>query len=74
MPHERLRYTDKFEDPNLPGEMLTTITLRKAVIGTELTATQEGVPEIIPPEACYLGWQQSLNLLALLVEPEIPDH
>jgi len=74
VPHERLRYTDKFEDPNLPGEMLTTITLRKAVIGTELTATQEGVPEIIPPEACYLGWQQSLNLLALLVEPEIPDH
>lgn len=74
VPHERLRYTDKFEDPNLPGEMLTTILLKKVLVGTELTATQEGVPEIIPPEACYVGWQQSLALLAMLVEPEIPDH
>ena len=74
VPHERLRYTDKFEDPNLPGEMLTTILLKKVLVGTELTTTQEGVPEIIPPEACYIGWQQSLALLAMLVEPEIPDH
>jgi uncharacterized protein YndB with AHSA1/START domain len=71
-PHERLRYTAKFEDPNLPGEMQTTITLRKVLCGTEFTAVQEGIPEIIPTEMCYLGWQESLVLLAKLVEPEIP--
>ena len=73
VPHERLRYTDVFDDPNLPGEMLTTITLKKVSVGTELTAQQEGVPGVIPAEACYLGWQESLILLAKLVEPEIPD-
>ena len=70
--HERLRYTGKFEDANLPGQMQTTITLKKVFCGTELTAVQEGIPEIIPPEACYLGWQESLVLLAKLVEAEIP--
>lgn len=74
VPHERLRYTDRFEDPGLPGEMLTTILLKKVSVGTEIVITQEGVPEIIPPEACYIGWQQSLTLLAMLVEPEIPDQ
>lgn len=74
VPHERLRYTDRFEDPGLPGEMLTTILLKKVSVGTEIAITQEGVPEIIPPEACYIGWQQSLTLLAMLVEPEIPDQ
>ncbi len=73
MPHERIRHTDKFDDPNLPGEMQTTITLKKVFCGTELNIVQEGLPEIIPPEACYLGWQESLTLLAQLVEPEIPD-
>ena len=72
-PNELLRYTDKFDDPNLPGEMVTTITLRPVFCGTELTATQEGIPEMIPVEACYLGWQESLVLLAKLVEAEIPD-
>jgi uncharacterized protein YndB with AHSA1/START domain len=72
-PHERIRYTDKFEDPNLPGEMLTTVTLKKVSVGTELNVVQEGVPEVIPAEACYLGWQESLVLLAKLVEAEIPD-
>lgn len=72
VPHERLRYTDKFDDPNLPGEMHVTITLRKAPVGTELNVVQEGVPDVIPPEACYLGWQESLSLLAQLVEPNIP--
>jgi uncharacterized protein YndB with AHSA1/START domain len=72
-PHERLRYTDKFDDPNLSGEMQTTITLTKVSCGTELTVVQEGVPGVIPAEACYLGWQESLILLAKLVEPEIPD-
>ncbi len=72
-PNERLRYTDKFDDPNLPGEMVTTITLKKVLCGTELTAVQEGVPAVIPAEMCYLGWQESLALLAKLVEPEIPD-
>jgi uncharacterized protein YndB with AHSA1/START domain len=71
-PHERLRYTGKFEDPNLPGEMQTTITLRKVLCGTEFTAVQEGIPEMIPTEMCYLGWQESLVLLAKLVEAEIP--
>lgn len=72
-PHERLRYTDKFDDPNLPGEIQVTITLKKVSCGTELNVLQEGVPAIIPAEACYLGWQESLILLAKLVEAEIPD-
>jgi uncharacterized protein YndB with AHSA1/START domain len=72
-PHERLRYTDQFEDPNLPGEMQTTITLRKVSCGTELSIVQEGLPAVIPLEACYLGWQDSLSLLASLVEAEIPE-
>ena len=71
-PHERIRYTDKFEDPNLPGEMQVTITLKKVSVGTELNVVQDGVPELIPAEACYLGWQESLTLLAKLVEAEIP--
>ena len=71
-PHERIRYTGKFDDPNLPGEMQTTITLKKVFCGTELSAVQEGIPEVIPTEACYLGWQESLTLLAKLVEAEIP--
>lgn len=71
-PHERIRYTDKFDDPNLPGEMQVTVTLKKVSVGTELNAVQEGVPEVIPVEACYLGWQESLALLAMLVEAEIP--
>jgi uncharacterized protein YndB with AHSA1/START domain len=71
-PHERIRYTAKFDDPNLPGEMQTTITLKKVSCGTELSAVQEGIPEVIPTEACYLGWQESLVLLAKLVEAEIP--
>ena len=73
VPHERIRYTDKFEDPNLPGEMQTTIVLKKVSCGTELNVVQEGVPDVIPPEMCYLGWQESLILLAKLVEAEIPD-
>jgi uncharacterized protein YndB with AHSA1/START domain len=73
VPQERIRYTDRFDDPNLPGEMQTTVTLKKVSCGTELNIVQEGVPDIIPPEACYVGWQESLNLLAKLVEPEIPD-
>jgi uncharacterized protein YndB with AHSA1/START domain len=73
VPHERIRYTDKFYDPNLPGEMLVTVTLKKVSVGTELNITQENVPSVIPLEACYLGWQESLILLAKLVEPEIPD-
>ena len=72
VPNERLRYTDKFDDPNLAGEMQTTVTLRAIFCGTELNIVQEGIPEAIPPEACYLGWQESLTLLAQLVEPEIP--
>jgi uncharacterized protein YndB with AHSA1/START domain len=72
-PHERIRHTDKFDDPNLPGEMRVTITLKKVSVGTELDIVQEGVPEVIPPEACYLGWQESLALLAKLVEAEIRD-
>ncbi|HBB90045.1 MAG TPA: polyketide cyclase [Blastocatellia bacterium] len=72
-PNERIRHTDKFEDPNLPGEMQTTITFRQVSVGTELTVVQEGVPAVIPAEACYLGWQESLTLLAKLVEAEIPD-
>ena len=72
-PQERIRYTDKFDDPNLAGEMQTTITLKKVSCGTELNIAQEGVPAVIPAEACYLGWQESLTLLAKLVEAEIPD-
>jgi uncharacterized protein YndB with AHSA1/START domain len=74
VPHERIRYTDSFDDPNLPGEMQTTVTLKKVSCGTDLNIVQEGVPEIIPAEACYLGCQESLILLAKLVEPEIPDQ
>ncbi len=73
VPHERIRYTDKFDDPSLPGEMQCTVTLKKVSCGTELDIVQEGVPEVIPTEACYLGWQESLTLLAKLVEPEILD-
>ncbi len=72
VPHERIRYTDKFADPNLPGELQVTISLKKVSVGTELFVVQEGVPDVIPPEACYLGWQESLMQLASLVEPEIP--
>ena len=72
-PHQLIRYTDKFDDPNLPCEMQTTITLTKVSCGTELNVVQEGVPAAIPAEACYLGWQESLAQLAKLVEPEIPD-
>ena len=72
-PHERIRYTEKFDDPNLPGEMQTTITLKKVSCGTEVTIVQKGIPAAIPAEACYLGWQESLISLAKLVEPEIPD-
>lgn len=72
-PGELIRYTDKFDDPNLPGEMTTTIALKTVSCGTDVNITQEGVPAIIPPEGCYLGWQESLMLLAKLVEPEIPD-
>ena len=73
-PHEFLRYTDKFDSPGLPGEMITTITLKKVFCGTELNITQEGIPAAIPAEACYMGWQESLILLAKLVEAEIPDQ
>ncbi len=73
VPHERIRYTDRFDDPNLPGEIQTIVTLKKVSCGTELNIVQDGVPDIIPAEACYVGWQESLNLLAKLVEPEIPD-
>lgn len=72
-PHERLRYTDKFDDPNLPGEIQVTVVLKKVSVGTELNIVQEGLPDVIPLEACYLGWQESLRNLARLVEPEIPD-
>lgn len=72
-PHERIRYTDKFDDPNLPGEIMVTIALKKVSCGTELNILQEGVPSVIPAEACYLGWQESLILLAKLVEAEIPE-
>ncbi len=72
-PYERIRYTDTFDDPNLPGEMHVTITLKQVLCGTEMTAVQEGIPELIPVEACYLGWQESLILLTKLVEAEIPE-
>jgi uncharacterized protein YndB with AHSA1/START domain len=72
-PNEFLKYTDKFDDPNLPGEMITSIWIKKVSVGTELKVLQEGIPEMIPVEACYLGWQESLEKLIKLVEPEIPD-
>ena len=71
VPYERLRYTDKFDDPNLPGEMQVTVTLKEVSVGTDVSIVQEGIPDLIPPEACYLGWQQSLRNLARLVEPDI---
>lgn len=74
VPNERIRHTDEFDDPNLPGTMTVTVTLKKVSVGTELNITQEGVPDVIPAEACYLGWGESLQLMALLVEPEIPDN
>ena len=73
VPNERLRYTDKFDDPNLPGEMQVTVTMKKVLVGTELTIVQDGIPDAIPIEACYLGWQESLMQLATLVEPDIPN-
>ena len=72
-PGEKIRYSDRFDDPNLPGEMSCTITLKKVMCGTELNVTQEGIPDAIPPEMCYLGWQESLDALKKLVEPTIPD-
>lgn len=74
VPNELIRYTDKFDDPNLPGEMHVTVTLKQVVCGTEVNITQEGIPEVIPAEACYLGWQESLQLLTLLIHAEIPDQ
>jgi uncharacterized protein YndB with AHSA1/START domain len=72
VPNERIRHTDKFDDSNLPGEMITTVTMKKVSVGTELNIVQEGIPDAIPAEACYLGWQESLTLLAQLVEAEVP--
>ncbi len=72
VPNQRIRNTDRFDDPNLPGEMVTTVSLREVACGTELEIVQEGIPEVIPLEGCYLGWQESLALLAQLVEAEIP--
>jgi len=73
-PHERIRYTNKFDDPNMPGEFQTTVTLKEVFCGTDLNIVQEGIPAAIPAEACYLGWQELLELLAKLVEAEIPDR
>jgi uncharacterized protein YndB with AHSA1/START domain len=73
VPNERIRHTDRFDDPNLPGEMVTTVSLAQVSVGTEVNILQEGIPDVIPVEACYLGWQESLALLAKLVEAEIPD-
>ena len=73
VPNERIRHTDRFDDPNLPGEMTVTVTLEQVSVGTEMNIVQEGIPEAIPAEACYLGWQESLTLLAQLVEAEIPE-
>lgn len=73
VPNQRIRYTDSFEDPNLPGEMQTTISIAPVSCGVELNVVQEGIPEVIPVESCYLGWQESLELLTKLVEPEIPN-
>jgi uncharacterized protein YndB with AHSA1/START domain len=74
VPHERLRWTDKFDDPNLPGQMTVTVSLKKVSVGTEVNIVQEGIPDAIPAEACSLGWQESLALLAKLVEAEIPEN
>jgi uncharacterized protein YndB with AHSA1/START domain len=74
VPGERIRHTDRFDDPNLPGEMQVSIDLRAVACGTELNITQEGIPESIPAEFCYLGWQESLEMLARVVEPDIPDN
>lgn len=73
VPHELVRWTDRFDDPNLPGEMKVTVRLKKVPVGTEVNIVQEGIPDVIPPDACTLGWQESLALLAKLVEAEIPD-
>jgi uncharacterized protein YndB with AHSA1/START domain len=73
VPHQRIRYTDTFDDPNLPGEMRVTVELKKVSVGTDVSIVQEGIPDAIPAEACYLGWQESLALLAKLVEAEIPE-
>ncbi|MBK6726378.1 MAG: SRPBCC family protein [Xanthomonadales bacterium] len=73
VPDERIRHTDRFDDPNLPGTLVVTVSLKKVFCGTELNILQEGIPEVIPVEACYLGWQESLALLAMLVEAEIPS-
>jgi uncharacterized protein YndB with AHSA1/START domain len=73
VPGQRIVHTDKFDDPNMPGEMKVTIEFKKVIVGTEVNITQEGVPAVIPPEACYLGWRESLELLALLVEANIPE-
>jgi uncharacterized protein YndB with AHSA1/START domain len=73
VPHERLRWTDRFDDPNLPGEMTVTVMLKKVSVGTEIHIVQEGIPDVIPPDACTLGWQESLTLLAYLVEADIPE-
>jgi uncharacterized protein YndB with AHSA1/START domain len=73
VPNERIRHTDKFDDPNLPGVMQVTVSIKKVKVGTELNVLQEGIPDVIPVEACYLGWQESLALLAMLVEAEIPQ-
>ena len=72
-PNEFLKYTDRFDDPNLPGEMTTSVSLKKTIAGTEMKIVQEGIPDAIPAEMCYLGWQESLDKLTRLVEPEIPD-
>jgi uncharacterized protein YndB with AHSA1/START domain len=71
VPNQRLRYTDRFDDPNMPGEMTVTVSLKKVAVGTELSIVQDGVPDVIPVEACYLGWQESLDNLKKLVEPDI---
>lgn len=74
VPNQKIRHTDVFDDPNLPGEMQVTITFKQVSVGVELSIVQEGIPDVIPVEACYLGWQESLTLLTQLVEPEIPDQ
>jgi len=73
VPNEHLKYTDRFDDPNMPGEMTTTVDIKQVSVGVEINIVQEGIPDMIPVEMCYLGWQESLNLLKLLVEPEIPQ-
>ena len=73
VPNEKIRYSDKFDDPNMPGEMMVTVTLEPVLCGTEVNVLQEGIPDAIPVEFCYLGWQESLDLLANVVEPQIPD-